>query len=289
MLGKVMKYEARACGRLLLPVYGLSIVLVGLLRLVLVIVPKISEPVGMIVTGVVSFMGTVVLIALAFVGVVYCVVRFYQGMFTSEAYLSFTLPVSVDAHLGGRLLVHSGFSILGMVVALLDAFILVPGLVGKFMDQPVVSMGNMNETVTVRVSDIPGDIAAAILGFVVVTMVLGAFTNIVAFYASFAIGTQIIPNPVAGGIIGYGIINVVSSVLTLPVVLIPMFNFFGFTNDTFIQRMEALNPSDPFIFMRGLFADMAPMLIITFSLAVVFAVVEYLISRQLMTKRLNLE
>lgn len=97
MVKKLIKHEFMALARMLVPMY---IILLGLSLITRILfIFENDSLVYSIIAG-----SSVAILAIALiVGTVYtlvsCVIRFYRNLFSKEGYLTFTLPVSVEAHL----------------------------------------------------------------------------------------------------------------------------------------------------------------------------------------------
>ena len=106
MLGKLLKHEFRATGRIMLPLLGVELLLSVLAGLSVRGLDRIGDMsflgVTYVTTLVVFFLG---LFALGVVAVVLMIQRFYRNLLRDEGYLSMTLPVSVDAHIWSKLIV----------------------------------------------------------------------------------------------------------------------------------------------------------------------------------------
>lgn len=106
MLGKLMKHEFRATGRIMLPLLGAELLLSVLAGLSIRGLDRIENMnflgVTYITTLAVFFLG---LFALAVVAFVLMIQRFYRNLLRDEGYLAMTLPVSVDAQIWSKLLV----------------------------------------------------------------------------------------------------------------------------------------------------------------------------------------
>ena len=105
MLGKLLKHEFTATGRLMLPVLG---VLAGLIVLANISVRVMERDVG----GLLTILAMLVLIA-AFIAVILAellpiivmVLRFYRNLLGNEGYLMHTLPVNVHELIWSKLIV----------------------------------------------------------------------------------------------------------------------------------------------------------------------------------------
>ncbi len=109
MVGKLIKYDFRSFLRLLLPVQLIIIGIAALNRIV-----QIFETDGTAYR--IVFISSAVLLGVAsVVALVMCIiiaiVRFYQGLYSSEGYLSQTLPVTAEQHIVSKMIVSMIFEI----------------------------------------------------------------------------------------------------------------------------------------------------------------------------------
>ena len=97
MLGKLIKHEFRATGRIMLPLLGAELLLSVLAGLSIRGLDRMENMgflgVTYVLTLVVFFLG---LFALGVVAFVLMIQRFYKNLLRDEGYLAMTLPVSVD-------------------------------------------------------------------------------------------------------------------------------------------------------------------------------------------------
>ena len=99
MLGKLIKHEFRATGRLMAPLFGALLLLAVFSRVANQILQQVPNPTR--VLYIVSVLLAIVYV-LAGLGVmvfstVLMIKRFHQNFLTDEGYLMFTLPVSVHS------------------------------------------------------------------------------------------------------------------------------------------------------------------------------------------------
>lgn len=101
MVKKLLKHEFMALSRMLVPMY---IILLGLSLITRIIVIFENDSV---IYNIISGSSIAILVIGLLVGNIYtivsCIIRFYRNLFSKEGYLTFTLPVSVEAHIGTKL------------------------------------------------------------------------------------------------------------------------------------------------------------------------------------------
>ena len=120
MLSKLLKYEFRATGRIMLPVYALLLVTAGGTSVTGSLMGRYPE------STVLSIFRTLFMTLFAFttfgvllLTLVLMVYRFYKNLMTDEGYLMFTLPVSRSLLIWSKLIVSMAWGILSAVLAAL--------------------------------------------------------------------------------------------------------------------------------------------------------------------------
>ena len=118
MLSKLLKYEFRATGRIMLPVYALLLVTAGGTSVTGSLMGRYPE------STVLSIFRTLFMTLFAFttfgvllLTLVLMVYRFYKNLMTDEGYLMFTLPVSRSQLIWSKLIVSMAWGILSAVLA----------------------------------------------------------------------------------------------------------------------------------------------------------------------------
>lgn len=119
--GRLFKYEFKAVGRVMLPLYGAMIVssiIFGLTNLI-----NSGNESGVLTFTSAILYGLTVMAVVAFTAVM-LIQRFYKNLLGNEGYLNFTLPVSINAHIGNKTLSAGIWMILGAVAGMLSVFII---------------------------------------------------------------------------------------------------------------------------------------------------------------------
>lgn len=125
MVRKLFKHEFAAMGRLMLPVLC-AVLGVGILtRLILFFE---SDTIGFNIIGGSSFlMLFVVMFVGVFLALVFGVIRYYKNLFSTEGYLSFTLPVTPAHHLMVKSVTAVTFYVAAALTALVSLVIALSG------------------------------------------------------------------------------------------------------------------------------------------------------------------
>lgn len=122
MLGKLIKHEWKAVGKVL-AIMHVALLLMAVIGKIMLSIDVLQKMEVMWV----SLLGIYVLSVIA-VGVgthIYLAMRFYKNMYTDEGYLSFTLPVKPWEHIFSKTLISSIWILIDGVVIVASIFILV--------------------------------------------------------------------------------------------------------------------------------------------------------------------
>ena len=186
MLGKLIKHEFRATGRIMLPLF-LAVLLLSVFAGLSIHGFERARDVRILQ----AMYGTTIstfflsLFAVAVVAVVLVIQRFYKSLLRDEGYISMTLPVSVDAHIWAKLLTSFVWFALEVLLSAI-ALIIVLSINVRLREE--LWIWDMFEDFRYYFKDIRGFNAALygleylVLGF------LGACAFCLRCYASMAIG-----------------------------------------------------------------------------------------------------
>jgi len=186
MLRKLIKHELRATGRIMLPLFLLSLVTaVG----ANVATRKLLEA----ESGFVNVIGGILLTAFVVTIAAVCIVafglmiqRFYKNLLQDEAYVMMTLPVSVHQHIWSKLMVSLiWFVAAGLVVAASMLILLFDiKLVGQFFEGFAMVWEDIVAAVRAE-----GALNVLILGVeLIVLLIGGTLLSCLQFYAPLSIG-----------------------------------------------------------------------------------------------------
>lgn len=177
MLGKYMKHEFQETGKLMIPL-NLVILVYTLIGAIMLGSRLFSSP-PMVILGVISLVLYMLsLFAIFIVAYVYFTVRFYKTMYTSQGYLTHTLPLSTMGIVNTKVLVSACWMILTVAVTTLSVIVLVAAAIGS-------------EWGKIAFSDFTLYTGFSLTGFFtwyVLLLILGCVEQILMIYASLAIG-----------------------------------------------------------------------------------------------------
>ncbi len=270
MVKKLFKHEFVYYIRTL----GIFIPLVLVVGLVAKIFRVIDN--GEAVTEIAMAFSTLMLFAGAFALLMFCtvvsIVRFYKNMYSSEGYLTFTLPVTNPQHIFVKLSVSMIFSCicaLTVIAAILIAFS------GEVMTALFKQIGEAFASLTVYLPTYHMVLYAVEL---LVLFLLGVASTQLLYYACITIGQTAKKNRILMAVVAYFVYYVISQALSTVVTIV--FTILGYS-DAFAAIGE-------FIYMHPIAAAhifLCGAMVFSALITALF----YFITLKIMNKKLNLE
>ena len=210
MLGRLLKYEIKAFGRIMLPLYGallaISIVFGITIRLSMTKTASTLIERFAIISG---FLFFAAIVAVMVIMTIMIIQRFYRNLLGTEGYLMFTLPATTLEHILSKALCALLWLVLGMITGSVSGFILITltADLKEFLKQ-VQQLLNMLHADS---SLVPNILLLAVM------IIIGLMGSLSKVYASISIGHQWGSHRVMGAVLAYigiGIFEVlVTSVL----------------------------------------------------------------------------
>ena len=220
MLGKMIKHEFKATGRLYLPLYALVLVLTPLLALLFKAASSIGDNsmVGGLLAGISMFGYVILMIALCIGTFLFLVMRFYRTVATSEAYLTFCLPVSRNHILGSKVLVGVIWQVISYVVAILSVYgmLIIQGAIrpGDILDKIRKYMPLISQKIGV-------DSVFVLLLYIGLIVLITTISGLLSFYLAICLGQLFNEHRVIASIGMYVAIYTVTQIITM-VIFMPM-------------------------------------------------------------------
>lgn len=128
MLSKLLKYEFKATGRVMLPVLIALLAVSGLLNLCGSVAEHTRSQIISLITGMLGFVYVMAILAIGVVALVAVIYRFYKNLLTDEGYLMFTLPVNVHGLVWAKLIAAVVWLVAAFADIVLSIFVLVAPL-----------------------------------------------------------------------------------------------------------------------------------------------------------------
>lgn len=275
MLGKVMKHDFRANGRLLLPLCGLGLASSAIVRLLIWMSPMLWQPIQQAVGVAAVSMGVLVILAVISLSMVIVVYRFYQTFASNQGYLTFSLPVSVGTQLASRLLVSVICMAASAVVAFLCASIIIPDFWGVVAELAAA----------ISAEQLWGVISLGLLMFCVMGLIAIAVSQL-RIYLSIAIGTQFGRHRIIGSVVGYFILNTIEGIVSTALLSALLMGIFGNIDASYFNGLFQGSIIDSAYSLLGVFATIFG---ISAAVSIIVGFAEFIATRHIFTKRINLE
>ncbi len=209
-------------------------------------------------------------IACALITSILGIVRFYKNMYSSEGYLTFTLPISNNQHIFAKLITYVTCEIVSLLVVIISWFIaLAPHL--HFLPQLFKELIELLKLINA------GDVILFTFETIIM-LIIGVFSTPLLYYACISIGQLAKKNRILLAIGAYYIYTVI--VQALSTIASAIFTLFG-TMGAF-ENIAIFITEHPSVSIHGFM-----WITIIFSAAVSF--VFYLITKKIMDNKLNLE
>lgn len=265
MLGKLMKYEWKAGWKIML-LMNLFTVLMTVLGCFSFGFLNFEDP---SVFQVLTFVAVLIFYILTIYAVsmgcmVYIAVRFYKNIYSTEGYLMHTLPVSPRQLLLSKLIVNSGYYIFTSFVMIFSIVALFAVILAKLEPSAYLELAYGMKEFEAEI----GMSFVAYLIFLAVTSVVGCISGILMIYASIALGQLASKHKVLTAIGAY-------IALTTVMQIIVTIGMFAFMMGMDLEEVVVMP-------MNGIYA-------FTLVISIVLAVVFYILTEQLMKRKLNLE
>lgn len=226
MLGKLIKHEFRATGRLMAPLFGALLLLAVFSRVANQILQQVPNPTR--VLYIVSVLLAIVYV-LAGLGVmvfstVLMIKRFHQNFLTDEGYLMFTLPTSVHSLLWSKLITAALFFIFTFLAdALAVAIVVWRGGTARDLFESIVGLfRELNSFYMANGIALALEILALLLVSLLVTCLL--------FYAPMSIGYSFANHKGLLSVVFYFVIQAVLQIFGVAVLS-------GVVSDTAFHRL----------------------------------------------------
>lgn len=261
MLGKLIKHEFNATGRIFLPLYFI-ILLLSLVNRVLININISSGPLNtlrgfMIAAYALSIAATLV------VTFVIMIMRFYKNLLTDEGYLMFTLPVKPSQLISAKLITSLLWNIASIILVVGSLLSMLGttnnmAILGDFIDLLVMELK----------FSFGGSYVLLIVEFII--MMLGSLINqILLIYVSIAVGHLFNGHKVLGSFISYIAISTIIQILVTLILL-----FWARIAGSTLAELEAI-----------------PQQVFPFSIifALICNVIYYYVTNYIFKRKLNLE
>lgn len=273
MVKKLFKHEFLYYARVMCIVYAVLLTVATAGRVIQFFE---SESISYEIVSTVSFLtyGVSVFAAMAFAYVL-AVIRFYRNLFTTEGYLSFTLPVTASEHILVKAVTAVCVVFITLVVILLSGCIITAGEVLSEIWKAV-------SYVLAKTYELMGLHTVVLGAECLLLFAVGLLTAIMLYYTFITIGQLFKKNRILAAVGAYFVYYILMQILsTILMVTLTVAAASG-ALEGIVTWLTAQMELHPFVIMHaGLW--------ILILLSAVFGLVEYFVIKNIITKKLNLE
>lgn len=211
MLGKLLKYEIKATGRIFLP-FILSIFVFALItRFISAFGPQKWGAPSIISMAIY----VVIMVGMFVMTFIVTIQRFYKNLLSDEGYLMFTLPTKSWQHILSKLLVSMMWMVISVLVALISI------LITAFDQRAVSQVIQESSTFFNQVFAQLGASAYLTTFEIILSSLVSLASSILIVYASIALGHLFRQHKIFFSFGAFILLNTLSQVLFLPLSLLP--------------------------------------------------------------------
>lgn len=268
MLTTLMKYEFKAVGRLLLPLYGAWLIAAVLLGLS---IGNSGNDGSVLFITLSSILYAGACISAVILTAIILIQRFYKNLLGSEGYLMFALPVSTGRHIANKVVSGAVWTCAGIIVAILSGLIIAVTIEG---------FASVFENMDFIVSDIKYAVSREpsvllVIPEFIIVMLAASASFCAKVYAAIAVGHQWGNHRVLGAILAYIGFGIVETTLGN---LISMISDFGVI-DFILDMLDSMH----------YMAQMHISMLLAFFAASAVAAIYWFVCWILLDRKLNLE
>lgn len=280
MLKKLLKYDWKSVSGLLLILHGilLAYTLIGRIGIAFglskygdTLTGSVTEAYG-IVSGIYILIYVFFILAIMVVTGVYLAARFHKNLFSDEGYLTHTLPVSPAKIMWSKILVSWAWIVIDAVFVVASIMMLV---LFKQTFEPFKNVVCEFFSILAGVYGMQNQVFMILLILTVLAQFFGCYTMLVLF--SMCLGSLFKTHKILGAVVSFFGINIILSIVST----IIMFAVPGWSSTGSVSVTAAAN--------GGFIGGENSIFLFTFVWNLALAVVFFLGSRYILSRKLNLE
>lgn len=273
MLGKLLKYECKETGKVLLPL-NLALIIITSFGCVLIglgVFDSDSVALNILLISMILFY-MVAIIALLIGSYIYLTVRFYRSMYSAEAYLTHTLPASTLSILNVKIIVSVFWVYLTMLLTVCSGCALIVSGVASAGAWRDFSLTQFD----VVMQSLFGTSTGGFIAWCAVFGLVSSCSSVLMIYCSLSIGQLFNKYRVLAAIITYGIIYIMLQIINTIITIRQTSLIFSGSDDYYSSDLTLSSLSG---------GSFHAIMILQIILSIIYYVTCELISR----KKLNLE
>ena len=174
MLGKLMKYEFKATGRIFLPLFGALLLISTISRIFIELNLSMPQTLGIMVS-------VILIIGLLVITFILTLQRFYKNLIEKEGYLMHTIPVKTHSLILSKLFTASIWQALSLIIVIVAVLIL--ALSGFSLADVFKGIRNMFELIGAPTYQV-----VLVIAEVLVLSVMLEFSSILSLYMCMSFG-----------------------------------------------------------------------------------------------------
>ena len=280
MLKKLLKYDWKSVSGLLLILHGilLAYTLIGRIGIAFglskygdTLTGSVTEAYG-IVSGIYTLIYVFFIMAIMVVTGVYLAARFHKNLFSDEGYLTHTLPVSPAKIMWSKILVSWAWIVIDAVFVVASIMMLV---LFKQTFEPFKNVVCEFFSILAGVYGMQNQVFMILLILTVLAQFFGCYTMLVLF--SMCLGSLFKTHKILGAVVSFFGINIILSIVST----IIMFAVPGWSSTGSVSVTAAAN--------GGFIGGENSIFLFTFVWNLALAVLFFLGSRYILSRKLNLE
>lgn len=277
MLKKLFKYEWKATSKSLIVVHAIVLIFAVLTKILFVVsggLEQESDIAGKsVIAGLFLFLSIIVIATAAIFTVIFIGFRFYKNVFTDQGYLTNTLPVTPQQIIISKGLVGLIWEVLDIIIVIAAFFIIAAD--GEMLRE-------LTSVVKESIKYLFNGETALSAWLVLITVVLSPVVYILEMYVSVALGNLFSGHKLLGAVGAFAGIYTVQQIVMIITLGITGYKAFSVTvvypeNVTEAQvQMHALKMVDT-------------TMLVNLILSLIAIIASFLVTKYIMTKKLNLQ
>ena len=212
MLGKLIKHELNATGRIFLPLYFIILIL-SLVNRVLITISITNGPLD-ILRGFTIAAYSLSIVATLIVTFVIMIMRFYRNLITDEGYLMLTLPVKSSQLINSKLITSILWNIASIIIVGISLLIMLGTTKNMDMLKEFIDFVHMGLK-----SSFGNSYVLLIIEFIIM-IILSLIQQVLLIYISIAIGHLFNSHRVLGAFVSYIAITTIIQILVTVILMV---------------------------------------------------------------------
>lgn len=284
MLGKLLKHDFKSTGKVLIPL-NLLLVIVTIIGSVLLGTKILQRDEMLPLAIILLFTYILVLFAISIITSIFLVVSYYRNMFSSQGYLTFTLPASTWSIFNSKVITGFCWILVTTLLTFLSAITLIGSACGFENLGSVISVVFSTDLSSGSVN---GATVLAMIGYtpmqfllLMILMFLAAcFYTISVCYGSVTIGQLYAKHKVVGAILAYVVIYFLVQIITSTFMMLNSFRSMFAETDIYASETGVAD------MIQSIYKPLFPTMILIY---LVIGTACYVASVIILKKKVNLD